>query len=349
MLISLLHIAQILISLGVLVINTYGLFFHSAGKESWRSSLPRPNSGPQKPNQTTHHHRGPRYAYATVLHSSESYVCGAIALAQSIRRTNSTKELVLLADQSIGPKSRLGLRSAGWQIITIDRIRSPFAKKGSYNEWNYSKLRLWQLVKYDKIVFIDADLLVLNNLDWLFFYPQLSATGNDKFLFNSGVMVIEPSNCLFKVLTEKRFELESYNGGDQGFLNEVFTWWHRLPKRVNHLKIFQRNKEGDWVHEVGDKEVDAMHYLGLKPWMCYRDYDCNWDMRDHHIFSSDSAHRRWWEVYDTMPENLQSYCGLTKKMDQRIKKWRRIAMKIDLPDGHWKIQAKDPRRLRFVE
>ncbi|XP_062084735.1 putative UDP-glucuronate:xylan alpha-glucuronosyltransferase 5 [Humulus lupulus] len=332
---------------------------HQTGKELPRSALRGPSSvniepEPQpkpKPNQIiSQQPRGPRYAYATVLHSSESYVCGAIALAQSIRRTKSTRDLVLLADKSISPNSQRGLRSAGWQIVHIDRIRSPFAKKGAYNEWNYSKLRLWQLVQYDKIVFIDADLLVLNNLDFLFLYPQLSAAGNDRYLFNSGVMVIEPSNCLFKVLTEKTFELKSYNGGDQGFLNEVFTWWHRLPRSINYLKIFRRSGSGDFSHEVGAGEkIGAIHFLGLKPWLCYRDYDCNWDMPDHLIYASDSAHRRWWEVYDSMPKNLQSYCGLTKKMDRTIKKWRGIAKKIDLPSGHWKIQPKDPRRHRLVD
>ncbi|KAF4361231.1 hypothetical protein G4B88_000629 [Cannabis sativa] len=334
--------------------------YHQTEKEElrrWALQEPgsdniEPEAQPKtKPNQIINQqHRSPRYAYATVLHSSESYVCGAIALAQSIRRTKSTRDLVLLADKSISTKSRRGLRSAGWQIVPIDRIRSPFAKKGSYNEWNYSKLRLWQLVRYDKIVFIDADLLVLSNLDYLFLYPQLSAAGNDRFLFNSGVMVIEPSNCLFKVLSEKTFELKSYNGGDQGFLNEVFTWWHRLPRSINYLKIFRRSSNGDFLHEVGrGQKIGAIHYLGLKPWLCYRDYDCNWDMPDHLIYASDSAHRRWWEVYDYMPKNLQSYCGLTKKMDRRIKKWRGIANKIDLPSGHWKIQPKDLRRHRLVD
>ncbi|KAK9219095.1 hypothetical protein WN943_007734 [Citrus x changshan-huyou] len=78
--------------------------------------------------------------------------------------------------------------------------------------------------------------------------------------------------------------VSSYNGGDQGFLNEVFTWWHRLPKRINHLKVF--SKQDDKEHQVGDG-LYAIHYLGLKPWMCYKDYDCNWDMVSRHIFASD--------------------------------------------------------------
>ncbi|KAG2695518.1 hypothetical protein I3760_07G017000 [Carya illinoinensis] len=293
-----------------------------------------------------------REAYVTILHSSEAYVCGAIALAQSIIQSNSTKDLVLLADNSISSNSIRGLRAAGWKIKRIQRIRSPFAEKDSYNEWNYSKLRVWQLIEYNKVIFIDADLLVLKNIDKFFAHPQLSAAPNDKVIFNSGVAVIEPSMCMFEDLMQKRFKLGSYNGGDQGFLNEVFTWWHRLPKKLNHLKIYGGKKAGDEddhdQHEV-PKGVYAVHYLGLKPWMCYKDYDCNWDMLDHHPFASDSAHRQWWKVYEAMPKRLQPYCGLTAKMDARIRKWRGRAREAGFPDGHWRIKVKDRRRFHYVQ
>ncbi|KAL5566093.1 hypothetical protein UlMin_029257 [Ulmus minor] len=313
--------------------------YSESGKETWRYTLTK--STLQKNNQTTFQER---YAYVSILHSSEAYVCGAIALAQSIRQSNSSKDLLLLIDETIGPKSIMGLKLAGWKIRPIKRIKSPFSQPGSYNEWNYSKLRIWELIEYDKIIFVDSDLIILNNIDHLFVHPQLSASANDKVLFNSGLMVIEPSKCLFKCLTEKMAHLASYNGGDQGFLNEVFTWWHRLPKRVNYLKVFRRSAEEN--HDVpGD--LEAIHFLGLKPWMCYRDYDCNWDMADHHIFASDSAHWRWWKVHNAMPRRLQGYCGLTKKMDSRIKKWRGRAKESRLPDGHWQIQVKDPRSRRL--
>ncbi|KAJ6694306.1 hypothetical protein OIU85_005032 [Salix viminalis] len=48
----------------------------------------------------------------------------------------------------------------------------------------------------------------------------------------------------------------------------------------------------------------TIHFLGLKPWACYRDYDCNWDMVDRRVFASDSAHRSWWRVYDAMPRKV---------------------------------------------
>ncbi|KAG0485291.1 hypothetical protein HPP92_009370 [Vanilla planifolia] len=115
---------------------------------------------------------GRREAYATVIHSSEAYVCGAITLAQSIRKSGSTKDLVLLHDKSI-PKAKLrALAAAGWQLREIKRIRNPRAKRHTYNEYNYSKFRLWQLTDYHKVVFVDADIIVLRSLDLLFSFPS---------------------------------------------------------------------------------------------------------------------------------------------------------------------------------
>ncbi|CAN0914273.1 Putative UDP-glucuronate:xylan alpha-glucuronosyltransferase 4 [Linum grandiflorum] len=292
-------------------------------------------------------------AYVTVLHSSEAYVCGAIALAQSIKLANSTRDLVLLHDSSLSQSSLFGLRLAGWSTRLIQPIRSTFAKKGSYNEWNYSKLRIWQVKDYTKVVFIDSDLLVLRNMDDIFKYPQLSAAPNDDHLFNSGIMVIEPSECTFDDLMSKTSLIASYNGGDQGFLNEVFPWWHRLPRKINWLKMFEGRNDGTDDEEGASREpeegVYGMHFLGWKPWMCYRDYDCNWNMVGRHRFASDGAHRKWWEVYDAMPKGLKEYCGLTRENDDRIKKWRKIAESKKFKNGRWRIRVTDPRKDNLID
>ncbi|XP_054804001.1 putative UDP-glucuronate:xylan alpha-glucuronosyltransferase 4 [Prosopis cineraria] len=308
--------------------------YAQTGKEVWRAYLSE--------LKVLKHDPRPKLAYVTMLHTSEAYVCGAIALAQSILQTpvsviqfyNYTRDLILLADNSISPMSIKGLEAAGWKIKRIQRIPNPFAKKGSYNEWNYSKLRIWQLTDYDKIIFIDSDFLVLKNMDDFFVYPQLSAAPNDCTFFNSGLMIIEPSQCMFEELMRRVWRLDSYNKGDQGFLNEVFTWWHRLPWRLNRLKDSR---------EIEEDELYGMHYLGVKPWMCYKDYDCNWDVEDRRVFASDSAHQLWWDVYEEMPRGLQSYCGLSQRMEERILRWRREARNANFSDMHWNIEIRDPR------
>ncbi|KAG2260084.1 hypothetical protein Bca52824_079378 [Brassica carinata] len=289
-----------------------------------------------------------RVGYVTLLHSSEVYVCGAIALAQSIRQSGSTHDMILLHDDYITNSSRIGLSRAGWKLRRVERIRSPFSRKDSYNEWNYSKLRVWQVTDYDKLVFIDADFIIAKNVDYLFSFPQLSAAGNDEVLFNSGVMVLEPSACLFKELMLNSFKIKSYNGGDQGFLNEYFVWWHRLSKRVNRMKYFGAESKNNQKRHLPDN-LEGIHYLGLKPWLCYRDYDCNWDLKSRRVYASESVHEKWWEVYDKMPKKLRGYCGLTGKMVKNIEKWRKLAKVNGLPERHWSIQVRDPRKKNLLD
>lgn len=289
-----------------------------------------------------------REAYATILHSSEFYVCGAIALAQSIRMSGSTKDLIILVDKKVGEEKREGLREAGWQVREIRRIRNPRAEKDSYNEWNYSKFRLWQLTDYDKIIFIDSDLLILRSLDFLFDLPEISATGNSRFVFNSGMMVIEPSNCTFKFLVGHRRDIVSYNGGDQGYLNEVFTWWHRIPRRMNYLKHFWSNDTEEFEMKTSlfgadPAELYVLHYLGIKPWLCYRDYDCNWNVENQRAYASNVAHARWWKVHDNMAPQLHKFC-LVPAVQKEILEWDRLQAQISgFPDQHWKLNITDPR------
>ncbi|XP_030512050.2 UDP-glucuronate:xylan alpha-glucuronosyltransferase 1 isoform X2 [Rhodamnia argentea] len=296
-----------------------------------------------------------REAYATILHSAHVYVCGAIAAAQSIRMAGSTRDLVILVDDTISNYHRSGLEAAGWKIRTIQRIRNPKAEKDAYNEWNYSKFRLWQLTDYDKIIFIDADLLILRNIDFLFAMPEISATGNNGTLFNSGVMVIEPSNCTFNLLMKHINEIESYNGGDQGYLNEIFTWWHRIPRHMNFLKHF-------WVGDEEEKKrtktrlfgaepsiLYVLHYLGVKPWLCFRDYDCNWNVDFFQEFASNVAHERWWKVHDAMPEVLKQFCMLNSKQKAQLEWDRRQAEEANYSDGHWKIKVEDARLSKCID
>ncbi|KAG8073736.1 hypothetical protein GUJ93_ZPchr0006g42949 [Zizania palustris] len=290
-----------------------------------------------------------REAYATVLHSSDTYLCGAIVLAQSIRRAGSTRDLVLLHDHTVSKPALRALAAAGWSPRKMKRIRNPRAARGTYNEYNYSKFRLWQLTEYDRVVFVDADILVLRDLDVLFRFPQLTAVGNDGSLFNSGIMVIEPSQCTFESLIRKRRTIRSYNGGDQGFLNEVFVWWHRLPRRVNYLKNFWANTTAERalkerLFRADPPEVWSIHYLGLKPWTCYRDYDCNWNIADQRVYASDAAHARWWQVYDDMGEVMRGPCRLSERRKIEIAWDRHVAEEAAYADQHWKINVTDPRK-----
>jgi len=143
-------------------------------------------------------------------------------------------------------------------------------------------------------------------------------------------------------------ETKSYNGGDQGYLNEMFPWWHRLPKHLNFLKITMSENSPNLVEAknrlfaANPPVLYAIHYLGTKPWLCFRDYDCNWNSR-HQEYASDAAHAMWFRFYDSMSEHLQRSCWL-KTLTKAVREAeRRCAKAGKYMDGHWRIPIKDPR------
>lgn len=291
-----------------------------------------------------------REAYATILHSEQLYACGALVAAQSIRMAGSDRDMVALVDETISERHRSALEAAGWKVRTIRRIRNPRASPDAYNEWNYSKFWLWTLTEYDRVVFVDADLLVQRPLEPLFGMPEVSATGNHGTVFNSGVMVVEPCNCTFRLLMDHISDIQSYNGGDQGYLNEVFSWWHRLPSHANYMKHFwegntaERSAAKRRVLAADPPVVLAVHFVGMKPWFCFRDYDCNWNAPELRQFASDEAHARWWNAHDAMPQRLQGFCLLDERQ-KALLRWDVVeARKANFSDGHWRERIADPRR-----
>ncbi|KQJ99881.1 putative UDP-glucuronate:xylan alpha-glucuronosyltransferase 3 isoform X1 [Brachypodium distachyon] len=295
-----------------------------------------------------------REAFATILHSEQLYACGAIVAAQSIRTSSAPdvqRDMVALVDETISSRHRAALELAGWKVRTIRRIRNPRASPDAYNEWNYSKFWLWTLTDYSRVVFLDADLLVQRAMDPLFAMPELSATGNHGTLFNSGVMVIEPCNCTFSLLMSHIGDIGSYNGGDQGYLNEVFSWWHRLPSRANYMKHFwsgdsaERREAKRRVLAARPPVALAVHFVGMKPWFCFRDYDCNWNAAELRQFASDEAHARWWEAHDAMrPTSLRRFCLLDERQKALLRWDAMEARKANFSDGHWRERIVDPRR-----
>ncbi|CAI7908494.1 unnamed protein product [Closterium sp. NIES-54] len=168
-------------------------------------------------------------------------------------------------------------------------------------------------------------------------------------------MVLEPSNCTFNLFMAHVTTLTSCNGGDQGFLNNVFAWWHRLPESVSMLKYSWNGDTGaggtaqraakraaqqaaqramlDRVFSAEPARLNGIHYLGRKPWQCYRDFDCTWLYPWDHQYVSDAAHARWWAQHDQMRPSLQEYCWLPNRWKAEMEYGRRMLKKEKAPEA----------------
>ena len=78
----------------------------------------------------------------------------------------------------------------------------------------FTKLHAWKLVEYEKCVFLDADTLVLQNVDDLFNRPEISAAPDIGWpdCFNSGVFVFVPSIQTHEALIAHALTVGSFDG-----------------------------------------------------------------------------------------------------------------------------------------
>jgi glycogenin glucosyltransferase len=167
----------------------------------------------------------------------------------------------------------------------------------------YTKLRAWELTEFDKVVLLDADTVVLQNVDDLFERPEIAAAP-DFFMpdrFSSGVMVLAPSEHTFGRMLDALSVKQSYDGGDQGFLNLFFDNWyamspaHRLPVGYNMAHFiyqFMHAHHGAW--DELSREIKIVHYLVQKPWSTHA--------------TLTGASGVWWDAYfEAHPEKANDW------------------------------------------
>lgn len=229
------------------------------------------------------------HAYVTLVTNAD-YALGATALVRSLRATGTTADIVVMHTGGVGsaalePLEVLGARLHRAELLpTSDAFNerhqrarihaeNPFTKgrKPAFHTPldNFAKLRLWEMEEYGSVVFIDADAVVVRNIDRLFLYPEFSAAPNvyeglsDFHRLNSGVFVAKPSRVTFEAMLSRLDAPDAYwPRTDQTFLQSFFPDWHGLPVFYNMLQYvwFNLPELWDW------KSVHVVHYQYEKPW-----------------------------------------------------------------------------------
>ncbi|AGT10491.1 glycosyltransferase [Paracoccus aminophilus] len=222
------------------------------------------------------------------LATNADYALGAMALLRSLKRSGTSADLVVMfTDLDAAAQSALaglGARLVQVELLpTSDEFNESHAKRALHGAApftkgekppfhtpldNFAKLRLWQL-DYARVVFIDADALVLQNIDRLFDYPEFSAAPNvyeslaDFHRLNSGVFTARPSDATFQaMLTRLDQPGQFWRRTDQSFLESYFPNWHGLPVFDNMLQYVWLNLPSLWKWT----DIRVLHFQYEKPW-----------------------------------------------------------------------------------
>lgn len=264
------------------------------------------------------------FAYVTLLLNS-GYLPGTLTLAKSLQETKSEIPLVLLfSKNNINTSVFELIVNCGFfhRLINVDeyliKSNNEFQLvdllKRKDLMYTLTKLNIWRLVDYDKVVYLDSDILVQQNIDNLFDYvPEMSeyqilAASDSGWpdIFNSGLFVIKPSVDVFNQLMQFYNSHDSFDGADQGLLNEFFNLqsdktaglWCRLPFTYNctlnsnyeYLPAMIRFKD----------DIKVFHFIGMnKPW---KNHNLCFDPVYARIFNNETTnlYQLWWDKFNSI-------------------------------------------------
>lgn len=262
------------------------------------------------------------FAYATFIMNGNSYLEAAQVLSTSILNTNTLHPLIIMVTPDVSADARLKLLPFFHHIIEIPVIEYPCKPLitptmntiyGAWIEKSFTKLNVFKEsvypIKYDKILYLDADQVVLENLDHLFNLPTPALSFDSEFsnkyhgkgIYNpykykkhgdvidyrsiaenfyncivgaSGTMVLTPDDTFFQAAINilKNYQIyghKLYNGFEEQLLAETFI---HTKTHITHLSKTYSWCAGQY-HALSNGKAAVVNYYGLeKPWLKQSNY-----------------------------------------------------------------------------
>ncbi|KAL0566519.1 glycogenin glucosyltransferase [Marasmius crinis-equi] len=222
------------------------------------------------------------YAFVTLV-TSDFYLPGALTLAAALQDVHPSppaapevafQTVCLVTPETVDVSTVKLLRRAFNVVVGVEVIIQEDDKGlqllGRPDlSTVLTKLHVFRLTQYSKIIFLDADVLPIRPLSHLFTLPHEFSAAPDvgwPDIFNSGVMVLSPGEEKFQELQQLLQSKGSWDGGDQGLLNE---WrgndWNRISFTYNTTPTAAYTYAP--AYERFGSQISAIHFIGPnKPW-----------------------------------------------------------------------------------
>lgn len=269
------------------------------------------------------------FAWVTLL-TQPDYLPGVETLHRSLRASGSPWPLVVMVTDTIDDSTRQHLGAQGCKVREVPVIGPDPALESRYANARFadvwSKLAVWTLTEYQRVAFLDADMLVLQNMDHLFELPLAAGTIAACHACRCNPNHIEsypvswrPENCYYSWCTDAQMHanpptsLDNYlNGGFLLLTPDNALYQQMVAKLAEKADISGYVfAEQDFLNEVFRDRWLPLHYgynaLKTLPLQHPQMWDLAqvknlhfiidkpWETRPESGDNGDELHRLWWQ------------------------------------------------------
>ena len=183
-------------------------------------------------------------AFVTLL-SNEAYLQGVIALKRALTAVGTRYQFYCVLSMSVDENLQRTIEDEDIPCIRLSQTSVEELNQDGeqFSHWSFTfdKLQIWGLAQFERIIFLDSDMLILRNIDELFDCPPFSAVPagyssclrEDWLYLNSGLMVIKPDVMVEKEMLSlapgviKEFREKGLSVGDQDVIKRYCVGWNK--------------------------------------------------------------------------------------------------------------------------
>jgi alpha-N-acetylglucosamine transferase len=236
----------------------------------------------------------------------DKYVPGALALGQSLLESGTRHQLICMITDDVSETAIQNLQTTYHSVITVPYIKFTCGnmmtqrQKELYSHWidySFTKWRAFQMLDYEKLLYLDADHVVVKNIDHLFELPAPALCFRSEFNKNyetyrhgdpitshdlryfyknltslaaTGTLLLKPDKIIFDTImkqlnTHNRFlkSNQFHNGFEEVVLVQSLVYLELDATQLSPLYVWNAG----CYKNIQKQEPFVINYYGdKKPW-----------------------------------------------------------------------------------
>ena len=255
--------------------------------------------------------RRSKYVYATFIGSDNFFAALEVFLYTFV--TNNMKHPLALCVAEVSNYQDIVAETLrilskydsrlDYTIYILPLISSPQGSEVR-KRWlvNWTKIQLWSLLEYEKVFYVDLDVIFMRNTDAVFENYDVDRymgthdwgrwEGIESRKMNGGVFLMRPAMTTRSFLLTEYQDIRKYNHieAEQGLFNMVFT-------KEGCCLPFHYNVQKTVVDSIPDiwnlDDINILHFTGEKPWRSWSTSYFRSNFVDKEIIEQRIAEDQW--------------------------------------------------------